>query len=101
MAPSSTGANLSSVCKAHIGIEDDVVFLIAGRTLSEIEKAAIAAEMSARRDDALLEKKDVSLIQRHSAILFACVIIFLDGVVSHGLTSTGCGNGPVGPKTHV
>jgi hypothetical protein len=61
----------------------------------------MAAEMSSRKDDALLRKKDVSLIQRHSASLFACVIIFLDGVVSHGLTSTGCGNEPVGTKTHV
>jgi hemerythrin-like domain-containing protein len=33
----------------HIGIEDDVVFPIAGRILSPEEKTKIATEMAARR----------------------------------------------------
>jgi hemerythrin-like domain-containing protein len=42
-------AELVSMYKEHIRIEDDLVFPIAGRTLSEADKAMIAAEMSARR----------------------------------------------------
>jgi hemerythrin-like domain-containing protein len=42
-------AELASIYKAHIRIEDDVIFPIAGRVLSQTDKQIIAAEMSARR----------------------------------------------------
>lgn len=42
-------AELVSIYKAHIRIEDDVIFPIAGRLLSKTEKQVIATEMSARR----------------------------------------------------
>jgi hemerythrin-like domain-containing protein len=42
-------AELLSIYKEHIRIEDQVVFPVAGRVLSPIEKAAIAGEMAARR----------------------------------------------------
>jgi hemerythrin-like domain-containing protein len=40
---------LQSIYKEHIRIEDEVVFPVAGRTLSRADKVAIAAEMSGRR----------------------------------------------------
>ncbi len=43
-------AELASIYKEHIGIEDNLVFPLAGRTLDRNEKAAIAAEMAARRN---------------------------------------------------
>jgi hemerythrin-like domain-containing protein len=43
-------AELASIYKQHIRIEDDVVFPAAARTLSEADKGIIAAEMSMRRD---------------------------------------------------
>ena len=42
-------ASLISIYKAHISIEDDLVFPLAARLLSSAEKAAIADEMAARR----------------------------------------------------
>jgi hemerythrin-like domain-containing protein len=42
-------AELASIYKGHIRIEDEEVFPAAGRTLSEIEKSAIAKEMASRR----------------------------------------------------
>ncbi len=42
-------AELASIYKEHIRIEDEMVFPIAGDVLSQPEKAAIAAEMAARR----------------------------------------------------
>jgi len=42
-------AELASIYKEHIRIEDDLVFPVAGRLLSAAEKAAIADEMAARR----------------------------------------------------
>jgi iron-sulfur cluster repair protein YtfE (RIC family) len=40
---------LGSIYKEHIRIEDELVFPVAGKVLSSAEKAAIAAEMAARR----------------------------------------------------
>ena len=42
-------AELASIYKEHIRIEDELVFPVAGKVLSSAEKAAIAAEMAARR----------------------------------------------------
>jgi iron-sulfur cluster repair protein YtfE (RIC family) len=42
-------AQLISIYKEHIHIEDEVVFPLAGRLLSKTDKAAIASEMAARR----------------------------------------------------
>jgi hemerythrin-like domain-containing protein len=42
-------AELASIYKEHIAIEDDVVFPIAGRILSAAEKVTIGEEMAARR----------------------------------------------------
>lgn len=42
-------AQLASIYKEHIRIEDEVVFPVAGRLLPAAEKAAIAREMEARR----------------------------------------------------
>jgi len=42
-------AELASIYKEHIRIEDELVFPVAGKVLSSSEKAAIAAEMAARR----------------------------------------------------
>lgn len=42
-------AELQSIYKEHIRIEDEVVFPVAGKTLSPADKVAIAAEMAARR----------------------------------------------------
>jgi len=42
-------AELASIYKEHIRIEDEVVFPVAGRLLSATDKAAIAGEMAARR----------------------------------------------------
>jgi len=42
-------AELATIYKAHIRIEDDLIFPIAGRVLSQTDKQIIAAEMSARR----------------------------------------------------
>lgn len=42
-------ADLVSIYKEHIRMEDDLVFPIAARILSKADKAIIAAEMSARR----------------------------------------------------
>lgn len=42
-------AELASIYKAHIRIEDDLIFPIAGRVLSRADKQIIATEMSARR----------------------------------------------------
>ena len=42
-------ASLVSMYKQHISIEDDLVFPLAARLLSPEDKAAIAAEMAARR----------------------------------------------------
>lgn len=40
---------LASIYKEHIRIEDELVFPVAGKVLSSTDKAAIAAEMAARR----------------------------------------------------
>ena len=40
---------LASIYKGHIRIEDELVFPVAGKVLSSTDKAAIAAEMAARR----------------------------------------------------
>jgi len=40
---------LASIYKEHIRIEDEVVFPVAGRLLSNADKAAIATEMASRR----------------------------------------------------
>jgi hemerythrin-like domain-containing protein len=42
-------ADLASIYKEHIRIEDEVVFPVAGRVLSPGDKAEIAREMAARR----------------------------------------------------
>jgi hemerythrin-like domain-containing protein len=42
-------SELASIYQAHIRIEDDLVFPIAGRVLSRADKQIIATEMSARR----------------------------------------------------
>jgi hemerythrin-like domain-containing protein len=42
-------AELASIYKEHIRIEDEVVFPLAGRVLSSQDKAEIAGEMAARR----------------------------------------------------
>ena len=42
-------SELASIYKEHIRIEDEMVFPLAGEILSQSEKAAIAAEMAARR----------------------------------------------------
>lgn len=42
-------ADLASIYKRHIRIEDELVFPIAGRVLSTADKAIIAREMSVRR----------------------------------------------------
>lgn len=42
-------AGLASIYKQHIAIEDDLVFPIAARTLSQADKAEIALEMAERR----------------------------------------------------
>lgn len=42
-------AELASIYKEHIRIEDEVVFPVAGRVLSNSDKAAIASEMASRR----------------------------------------------------
>lgn len=42
-------AGLVAIYKEHIRVEDDLVFPIAARTLSQAEKSIIAAEMSNRR----------------------------------------------------
>lgn len=42
-------AELLSIYKEHIRIEDQVVFPVAGKILSPADKAAIAGEMAARR----------------------------------------------------
>jgi iron-sulfur cluster repair protein YtfE (RIC family) len=42
-------AELASIYKEHIRLEDEVVFPIAGRTLSKSDKNVIAAEMASRR----------------------------------------------------
>lgn len=55
LSPEETGlfrqavAELQSIYKEHIRIEDHIVFPVAGRVLSPAEKTAIAAEMAARR----------------------------------------------------
>jgi hemerythrin-like domain-containing protein len=46
-------AELASIYKQHIRIEDEMVFPVAARTLSQADKALIAAEMSERRGMAL------------------------------------------------
>ena len=43
-------AELASIYKDHIRIEDDVIFPVAGRALAPTEKSAIALEMAARRN---------------------------------------------------
>jgi iron-sulfur cluster repair protein YtfE (RIC family) len=43
-------AELASIYKDHIRIEDDIIFPVAGRTLPATEKSAIALEMAARRN---------------------------------------------------
>ena len=43
-------AELASIYKEHIRIEDEEVFPVAARTLSDREKSAIAGEMASRRD---------------------------------------------------
>lgn len=42
-------AELQSIYKEHIRIEDEVVFPVAGKALSPADKIAIAAEMAGRR----------------------------------------------------
>jgi hemerythrin-like domain-containing protein len=55
LSPSQAGqfrqavADLASIYKRHIQIEDECIFPVAGRVLSQADKAIIAREMSARR----------------------------------------------------
>jgi hemerythrin-like domain-containing protein len=42
-------AELASIYKEHIRIEDELVFPVAGRVLSKTDKVAIATEMASRR----------------------------------------------------
>jgi hemerythrin-like domain-containing protein len=42
-------AELASIYKKHIQIEDDLIFPLAKQVLSEADKASIGQEMSARR----------------------------------------------------
>ena len=42
-------SELSGIYKEHIRIEDEIVFPVAGKTLSAADKAVIAGEMEARR----------------------------------------------------
>ncbi|MGB9074890.1 MAG: hemerythrin domain-containing protein [Terriglobales bacterium] len=42
-------ADLASMYKQHISVEDELVFPLASRLLSDAEKAAIAVEMAGRR----------------------------------------------------
>jgi hemerythrin-like domain-containing protein len=42
-------SELASIYKDHIRVEDELVFPVAGKVLSSTDKAAIAAEMAARR----------------------------------------------------
>ncbi len=42
-------ANLASMYKQHISVEDELVFPLASRMLSDAEKVAIAEEMAGRR----------------------------------------------------
>jgi len=42
-------ASLASMYKQHIGVEDSLVFPLAARMLSDVEKMAIAEEMARRR----------------------------------------------------
>ncbi|HVH85231.1 MAG TPA: hemerythrin domain-containing protein [Terriglobales bacterium] len=42
-------ASLASMYKQHIGVEDELVFPLAARLLSDAEKSAIADEMASRR----------------------------------------------------
>ena len=42
-------ASLASMYKQHIGVEDNLVFPLAARMLSDVEKMAIAEEMARRR----------------------------------------------------
>jgi hemerythrin-like domain-containing protein len=42
-------ASLASMYKQHISVEDELIFPLAGRMLSDAEKAAIAVEMAGRR----------------------------------------------------
>jgi hemerythrin-like domain-containing protein len=44
-------ASLASMYKQHIGVEDELVFPLAERMLSDADKAAIAEEMARRRKD--------------------------------------------------
>ena len=43
-------AKLAAIYKEHIQIEDEIVFPVAGRLLSESDKRNVAAEMAARRE---------------------------------------------------
>jgi hemerythrin-like domain-containing protein len=47
-------ARLRTIYAQHIRLEDEVVFPLAKRALSEAEKSAIAAEMAARREAPLV-----------------------------------------------
>jgi hemerythrin-like domain-containing protein len=47
-------ARLSSMYKQHIGVEDELVFPLAARLLSDAEKATIAEEMASRRKVSLV-----------------------------------------------
>ncbi len=42
-------SELAAIYKEQIRIEDEIVFPLAGRVLSDQDKAAIAGEMAARR----------------------------------------------------
>lgn len=42
-------ASLAAMYKQHISVEDELIFPLAARTLSDTEKAAIAQEMAQRR----------------------------------------------------
>jgi hemerythrin-like domain-containing protein len=42
-------ASLASMYKQHISVEDELIFPLAARTLSDAEKVAIAEEMAGRR----------------------------------------------------
>jgi hemerythrin-like domain-containing protein len=42
-------ASLASMYKQHIGVEDELVFPLAARLLSDADKSAIADEMESRR----------------------------------------------------
>ncbi|MGB6200783.1 MAG: hemerythrin domain-containing protein [Candidatus Acidiferrales bacterium] len=53
---SSAVANLGRMYRQHISVEDDLIFPVASRLLSQADQASIAEEMAARRGLGLVTK---------------------------------------------